>query len=196
MSLFRPLSRISRSCVVASFIKKYPCKKCYDFMTRKWYNEGKIWGINKCFVCQCFAGRKYCARDRLPIVKNGILTYRSAPWCPNCNRRKLLSYIRKFKCKICIDNVQHKIRLHKELFRISWNTTCSCYDGVIKCMKRVSSDVASQFFLSRELTCVKCQKSQMKRFMNEKGMKPCNCKQYIYLCLFVSCFPVFFDLLM
>lgn len=172
VSLFRPLSRLSRNCVVASFIKRYPCKKCYDFMTRKWYNDGKTWGINKCFVCQCFAGRIFCGRDKLPLVRMGILTYRSVRWCPYCNRRRRLSYIRKYECKICIDNVHHKIRLHRESYRISWNTTCSCYDGVIACKKTVSFKVAMQFHLSRELTCVKCQTSQMKRFLNEKGMIP------------------------
>ena len=156
------------NCNLAKFIRRFPCKPCYNYVTRRRYQSGSVWWINKCFVCLCFGGRTFCRREGR-IVKNGLQTSKSYPLCRRCNAYRLIKYMRKYRCKICRDDYHMLVRLHKETYQIAYDVVCRCNDGVIQCSKTVSEKIRRQFTVPAFIGCYNCSTVDIKNLKEAEG---------------------------
>lgn len=147
------------NCNLKKFIRSYPCKKCKNFVTGQVYGSGSFWQINKCFICQCFAGRTYCRKEGT-----------REPLCKSCVTYKLIKYMRKYQCKVCNDNHNDLIRLHKETFMLRRDVRCKCNDGRIQCKKLMEADLANRFRLMNISSfCDNCSAENIKQMQKLTG---------------------------
>lgn len=153
------------NCNIKTFVRRYPCKPCKNYVTGRRYQSGSTWWINRCFICLCFVGRTYCRREGR-IVKNGVQT--SYPLCARCNTYKLINYMRINQCKICKDDYHRLIRLHKETFLITYNVKCRCNDGIIQCNRTVSEAARGMFYIP-SVACYNCSSIDIKNLKEAKG---------------------------
>lgn len=159
------------NCNLTRFISYFPCKSCWNYMTGKWYASGASWWINKCFICQCFAGKTFCRKEGISfVIRKGVRYLHLNPLCKNCRTYKLIDYVRKHQCKVCNDAHNEVIRLHKEMFRVRNDAFCNCNDGRIECMKRVNAEIARIFRLPKiRPVCNHCSADDIKKLKEAKG---------------------------
>ena len=168
---FPKLKASCTNCNIRNFVRANSCRSCRNYVTGRTYSSGSTWWINSCFICMCFRGRTFCRREPKTFAFSGGRLSLSFPLCRSCATYKLISYMRRFQCKICRDDHNKMIRLHNETFYIAYNAVCRCRDGVIQCTSTITGAAKEMFYVGSKITaCSHCSANDIRSLKEGKGI--------------------------